>query len=626
MAGVLIAMRVAVLRHSMRGARAVWTSTGAAVGLGAAIVTLLMGRTDGTLLASLFGMWVLGWAVAPLISGGGEVLKPENFAILPITPRKLATGLLASSFVGFGPAVSLVAFASVIPYAIHKGAISLVVAVPAMLLELVLVVLLARFVNAVAGMLLRTRIGAVIVALVWAGSMALIAQGWALVAAVSQRWGAHGPKTLDDIVGWLPSGWPIRAVDAAASGDWGTALAVLAALVVLPVLMLLTWARLLRRRLTDKPARPRVRRASSSRLGRIAYTGRIGAVAAKEMRSWSRDLVRTNHVWFALFYAVIFCLLPGLIGWWGMAPYTGLAVILMGSGLAANIYGLDGTALWLTLLTPGATRADVRGRQLAWVTVMAPLVIGLTVALTILSGESNAWPIVVSLLPACLGGAAGLIALVSVHMLIPMTDPHKRGSNPLGLGENDGAASGLAYLMLGGVPLTAAPAGAVSIIGVATDRPWLAWLGVPVGLATGALLTWLFGRIAHRRLAAHGPELLEAMRTGVAPSTRTVTGQDGVKRLFASPKGLDDMPKRERVITGICMGTCWLPLAPQGIVALFFVLAGTERHSWFLATYLGSWGLPFALAMIVIGAAMLAVGLYVPWRYKKRLAEEETAA
>ncbi|GLZ77754.1 transporter [Actinorhabdospora filicis] len=617
MAGVLIAMRVAVLRHSLRGARAAWTSTGALVGLGLAVATIVSGRTDGTLLASLWGTWAIGWAVAPLVSGGGEVLKPENFAMLPMSPRRLASGLLASSFVGFGPAVTLVAFASLLPYAVHKGPVALVVAVPALLLELVFVVLLARFVNAVAGMLLRTRVGAFIVALVWAGSMALIAQGWALVAALTQRWGDEGPAYLRDVVGWLPSGWPIRAVDAAARGDWGVALGVLAALAVLPVLMLLGWSRLLQRRLTEKPARPSERRASSSRLGRIAYTGRVGAVAAKELRSWSRDLLRTNHLWFAVIYAVGFCLLPVLVGWWGMAPYTGLAMLLMGSGLAANIYGLDGTALWLTLLTPGAARADVRGRQLAWVTVMAPMAIGLSVAFTVLSGDSYAWPIVVSLLPAVLGGAAGLIALVSTHMLVPMTDPHKRGSNPLGISDNDGSSTGLAYLMLGGVPVTALPAGAVAAAGVLTDRPWLAWLGLPTGLVTGAFFAWLGGRLAHRRLDAHGPELLEAMRTGVAPATRKVTGKDGVERLMAA-KGLDDLPKRLRVIVGVCWSVCWLPIFPQGLVALGFVLFGQERHSWFLATYVGGWGVPLACGMVVFGLAVLGTGIYLPGWYRKR--------
>ncbi|GIG69310.1 hypothetical protein Pen01_56050 [Phytomonospora endophytica] len=612
-------MRVAVLRHSLRGQKAAYTASAVVIGLVLAGATIYLGFSDGTALAGLLGLWVLGWAIAPLIVGGGEVLKPENFAVLPLTPRKLAAGLLASSFVGFGPAIALVAFAALLPYAVQAGPETLVVAVPAMLLELAFVVLLARFVNAVAGILLRTHLGAAIVAFVWAGALALLAQGWALVAALTQRWGAKGPAVLDDIVGWLPSGWPVRAVDAAGRGEWGLAAGLLAAMAVLLVVMLLTWARMLRRRLTVKPARPRVHTAGRARLG---GNGPVGAVLAKELRGWSRDLLRINHMWFAIVYGVAFCLLPVLVGWWGMAPYTGLVVLVMASGLAANVFGSDGTALWMTLLTPGAARADVRGRQLAWVAVFGPISAVLTVALTAVSGEDSAWPIVLGLLPAALGGAAGLAALVSVYMLIPLTDPHKRGANPLGLGDNEGQVSGLVYVMLLGVPLTCVPAAGALAAGLITGTAWLTWLTVPVGVASGALFSWWFGRLAHHRLVTHGPDLLQAMRTGKAASTRTVRGEDGVKRVLADFK-LEDLPKKERTIVGICWGTGWLPLFPQGLVATGMLLFGQREKSWFLATYLGDFAYPVAIAMLLLGLAVYGTALYLPWRYKKSRAARE---
>lgn len=40
-----------------------------------------------------------------------------------------------------------------------------------------------------------------------------------------------------------------------------------------------------------------------------------------------------------------------------------------------NLCGFDGTALWHTLVTPHATRADVRGRQWGWVLVVGPLAV-----------------------------------------------------------------------------------------------------------------------------------------------------------------------------------------------------------------------------------------------------------
>ena len=37
-----------------------------------------------------------------------------------------------------------------------------------------------------------------------------------------------------------------------------------------------------------------------------------------------------------------------------------------------NFYGDGGTSLWLTLVTPGAERADIRGRVWAWFLVTGP--------------------------------------------------------------------------------------------------------------------------------------------------------------------------------------------------------------------------------------------------------------
>jgi hypothetical protein len=52
-----------------------------------------------------------------------------------------------------------------------------------------------------------------------------------------------------------------------------------------------------------------------------------------------------------------------------------------------------------------------------------------------------------------------------------------------------------------------------------------------------------------------------------------------------------------------CWSLCWIPLFPQGIVALVMKLAGTPSRSWFLALYL-----PAAYQWFVI-AAMVGIGL-----------------
>ena len=109
-----------------------------------------------------------------------------------------------------------------------------------------------------------------------------------------------------------------------------------------------------------------------------------------------------------------------------MLPYAGPIFVVMAAAMTANLYGTDGTALWLTLMTPGAS--DVRGRQLAWLLVQGPIAVVLGVAFTAVTG--GPWPLILALLAALLGGAAGLIPLVSVYALVPGTDPHRRAGTP----------------------------------------------------------------------------------------------------------------------------------------------------------------------------------------------------
>lgn len=170
----------------------------------------------------------------------------------------------------------------------------------------------------------------------------------------------------------------------------------------------------------------------------------------------------------------------------------------------ANLYGDDGTAVWLTRMVPGVERADVRGRQAAWLLVVAPVIVALTVALTALSGQGWAWPFVLAVLPAVLGGTAGLMVVVSVAMPVRQKDPHRR-SGPFDTSDDPnaaGAAIGQQYLMLLLAALVAAPAGALVLVGAVRHRPVLQAAGVLVGVATGVLLSWWGGHLAARRLAA----------------------------------------------------------------------------------------------------------------------------
>ncbi|MDG6100901.1 hypothetical protein Daura_01795 [Dactylosporangium aurantiacum] len=550
-------MKLAILRHAFRGQRAQTAGTGAVLGVILAGGTLfLSGHPE--LLAAAYAVWMLGWTLGPVFMGGGdETIRPEYFALLGLDRRRLATGLLTAAFVGVAPLVSLVALAGLL-VAGHP-----LVAVPAMLLQLAGFVLLSKVSVAVIGVALRSRLGAI-------GSGGL---NGLILAALGQCWvffALFGETGVPVAVWYLPSSWGLLAV----RGSWWA----LGALAALDLVLLAAWAALLGKRATRVSGRGRRPMNAAT-----PHT----AVVAKELRTWSRDLVRNHQLAFSLAYGIGFAASPLLIGWDGMLPYAGLIFVVMSAAMAANLYATDGTALWLNLMTPGA--GDVRGRQLAWLSVQAPIALVLTVGLTALTAGAP-WPLVLALLAALLGGAAGLVPLLSVYAMIPGTDPHRRSGNPLRTSEDDGGLTGLAYLTLALVAATGVPAALTAI--------WSGWPGVPVGVLTGALCTWGFGALAERRLRSHGPELLEAMRTGRKPRPRR-----------AAFLQLSDTRK---AIAGWCFALGAIPLVPQGILAAVFVADGDLHHSWFLATYLpAGWRYPVAAVFVALGLAMYGTALWL---------------
>jgi ABC-2 type transport system permease protein len=337
---------------------------------------------------------------------------------------------------------------------------------------------------------------------------------------------------------------------------------------------------------------------------RLLPAGPTGAVVAKELRTWRRDPGRTLLLLLALLIsglnlavpAVAFDL-PAALPWVG--PATAL-IVAMG---AANVYGDEGTALWLTRMVPGVERADVRGRQLAWLLVVAPVTVLLTVVLTVLSGQGQAWPWVLAVLPALLGGTAGLMMWVSVARPVPQKDPQRR-AGPFDTGDDPNAASALVgqqYLMLLLAALVAVPAAALVLLGTARDQPALQAAGVLAGAATGGLLYWWGGRLAARRLADRGADLLDLLRLGPQEAARPGAARPGRE---PAPQ----LSRARSAARGALVTVGIVCIVPQGLVPIGFNLFGVDPQVkvWFAARYLPEpLQVPVAVAFIVVGVLAL---------------------
>ncbi len=200
---------------------------------------------------------------------------------------------------------------------------------------------------------------------------------------------------------------------------------------------------------------------------------------------------------------VLVAVVPALGGKSSSLPWGGLLFTVIAASCFTNFYGDDGSALWLTLVVPGAERPDLRGRQWAWFLVVGPAGLLLTVVLTAVSGQGWAWPWVLGTEPALVLGSVGLLAWISVTSV--------QGPAP------DGGPTPMrvlkAHLALIAVPLLALfPALALLITGQAAHAAPLKWLAIPAGLAWAVLLCWRTSRAARLRLLSRGPEIFALAR------------------------------------------------------------------------------------------------------------------
>ncbi len=500
---ILMPMKYRILRHSFTGTKAATMTTGLVAGIAAAGCTLWLtisagpDRAGGALLLTM-ASWLLGWIVGPMMGGSDPGLRREHLRHVPLTDRQLAVGLLGAALVGVGPVVTLLAGTSLIWYALRLDLAAVPVALLVLVLFVLLLVALSNVVVALVGRVLNSRLSAALMAVPWGVLVCLGAQGWVIIAAITGGPETALPAFIADKLRLAPSGWPVVAIEAAARGDWALVAATVAGLAAAIAVALGAWALLLHR-----PVSPTVIRGARWRGWRPATA--LAAVRGKELRTWGRDLVRIHFLAFALVYVLTYVLLPLLINVTDYLPMAGVFFVTFAVGSCAHLHSSDGTALWQTLLTPGAERADIRGRQRAWLLLVAPPAIVLTVVGAIWHGAADMVPWAVGLLPLVLGGGAGLLVFISVFMPVRIADPHKRGTNP---GSDGSGFSGIVWFALITLAVLAAPPLALLITGTMHDDDLLRWAATPVSLVLGPALAWGLGRLAITRLTNRGPELL----------------------------------------------------------------------------------------------------------------------
>ncbi|WP_163506007.1 hypothetical protein [Fodinicola acaciae] len=574
---VTVGMKVTALRRSYAGGRAVLAAAGATIGFALAGATMLT-ASSSDLMCLAFALWTVGWLVGPMITGGDTTLRPQHFSLLPLPTSRLAGGLLAAAFVNVPVAVTAVALSALVVHGFRLGLWHCLVAALAAALHLLIVVLAARLLGGGVAQIERTALGREVSAAVLGLAVSLAILGPLALSVLGPRLLQPWPAPVSHAIRWLPSSWPVVAVDAR------NPLPALAGMLLLAGGLFLAWTALLGRSTS----------ATTAMLHHVGIPARssFGAMVAKELRTYARDRLRGRLARMALWTSVFLCLLATVAGFRPAAAFAGLLAVAFLAMLAGNWYGAEGTSLWLTIMTPGRESVEVRGRQAAWALVAAGTGVAFSIGGGLIAGTTWTVPLVLAGLPALLGGGAGLIAVFSA--LAPIVRPDPYGRTTAAADSPVGAQIVQAQILLYLTVAAAAPAIGLSVAGIALHSTGMAGAGIAVGLTTGALCAWLGGRIATAVLENRAPDMLQRIRHGTA--TRPVVRAHKPTRRRSIP----------HLLAGAFLAVC------QGLIPLVSLLAGTATRDrfWYVALYLPPPArLPAALVFLLAGAAVCAMAL-----------------
>lgn len=452
---------------------------------------------------SLVGIGVM-WAYLPALSGFSDnTLQPRQFTLLPLRAEPLARALFLASLIGIPVPLTALAVLSIVGYAAARAPVTLVLAVPAAVLTLVLIVALSRVISLALSQAARTRRAREAALLLFvAGFCALYAGQFLLNGAIAAAGDGLGIVTV------IPFAWGIAAVERAAHGEWMLGVAAVLGLAALDAALLAGWQRLIRRAFAGTIPLPSPSHGRRTRRGYLRGGWRAsprGAVVARELSLWGGDIRRRYQLLSPIAFAVMSGVLPLFLENFPFdARWGAWMVLLMAVMAALNLYGLDGKSFWHIALIPRAASADVRGRQLSWALVVTPVAVLPVVVVRAFGGagfDRAAVPVAVTV--SMIGVGAGLIAFASAAAPYPVPEARKMMSFST-RNSSSGAAIGWAFGAMGVLVVTTVPCALLAALLPGA----LEWLGALAAAAIGAIFWWSLGRKAIARLRDR-PDLIQ---------------------------------------------------------------------------------------------------------------------
>jgi ABC-2 type transport system permease protein len=522
MAWLLVQLKLRMLRNALRSsARAkssfiLSTAFAALVAVGTFTgLALLRGQSTSVDVTSvIFTLFAFGWVVLPLVAFGLDgTLDPANLALYPLRTRTLAVGLLAASAAGAWPLANVLGLLGV-TVGLASGALGLVIALVAVVLEVLFCITLARFVTTSMANVLRSRRGRDFAAFLFIPIVAL----YETFTQVVPRLAASGKLSTSSFGGvdawlrWLPPGLAAHAIQDASTGHPGTALLRLALLAGITVVLGALWVRSLGRALVTADSSTQ----SSKVHGKVLPFARYGLRGTVTARLWiyqRRD--PTSLVYWGITAVIMGAVSVSAIV--GQNKHAGVLIASAVFGAAfvgvfhANMIGQTGPPFVLeaTALTGRRTlRAYFSGQNIALAAIAVPLLAAVSFGLAYLARHPVYGLLGTAVDLAGVGAALGLCNILSVTLPFPV---ERRAGSPVRVTTPGYTSSGVGATLANviGVALAVIPV----IVAIALTGHDPAAIRMPVLLVCsagyGLALAWLGGLIAAAAAEQRLPELCQ---------------------------------------------------------------------------------------------------------------------
>jgi ABC-2 type transport system permease protein len=520
-ARLLVQLKLRLLRNALRSSSQ--AKAGFIVSLIAAILVaagtfaglaVLRGNSASVDLTTvIFTLFAFGWLILPLMVFGLDgTLDPATLALYPLRTRPLAVGLLAASAVGAWPLANLVGLLGV-TVGLARGGLGLLIALLAVVLEVLFSITLARFVTASLAGLLRSRRGKDFAALLIIPIFAL----YELFAQLVPKLVREGKLTPASFAGvdawmrWIPPGLAAHAIQDASTGHPGTALLRLALLAAVVVALGALWIRSLAHGLVTADSSTQ----SSAVRGVALPFGRYGLRGTVAARFWIYQRREPSSLIFWGITAVVMIAasirtilsahyLPGLL------ISAGLGSAFVGV-LHSNSIGLSGPGFGLeamTLTGRRALRAYVSGQNIALGMIAVPLLTVISFGLAALAKHPVDGFLATAVDLAGIGAGLALGDIFTVTLPYPM---EKRAGSPVARPADGFIGDRLAGTL--GTLVGTAVAVIPVVLGVAFTGSDPATVRMPVlvvcAAGYGLALVWIGGRFAARAAEQRLPELYQ---------------------------------------------------------------------------------------------------------------------